>query len=281
MIVSMVVPCYKGNKYLNQINNMAMRNAQNLPDGYTLELVLVNDSPWEIIDRSLFNEEGYSLKVIINKKNSGIHQSRINGIKAASGEYLLMLDQDDLIADDCFACHIKSIGNADLSVSDGYKRNGDGDRAIYGSLKQHKKIDKILWYLYMENRILSPGQCLIKKNSIPKEWSKYIMQENGADDMLLWIMMLSKKATFKPLYKKLYIHVTTGENVSDDDNKMAKSTFEMLDIIKKTGYCNFFLRTILERKIKNDVFYNEKGYDKYLDYRLIEFFRKIKGKSRK
>ena len=160
MLISMIVPCYQGNKYLEKIDRMASANAKMLPEDVSLELVIVNDSPWIELDKSKLSEEEYTLKIIINEKNSGIHKSRANGIKAAAGDYILMLDQDDIITDDCFASHLQTIGNTDVSVSNGYKRNDGIDIKIYKSKKQQLKITKLFWYLYLENRILSPGQCL-------------------------------------------------------------------------------------------------------------------------
>lgn len=280
MLISIIVPFYKGNKYLNQIERMVKANAENLSAKDFLELIIVNDSPSVPFEEHKFSLIGYSLKVVKNEVNSGIHKARVNGIKAASGDYILMLDQDDLIRDNCIASHMKHIGNADVSVSDGYKRNGAINVPIYGSSSQHNKVKRLFWYLYLENRILSPGQCLIKRTAIPEDWCDMIMMENGADDMLLWVIMLDRKASFILNRDYLYVHVFTGENVSNDELKMSKSTYEMLDIMETKSCCSSFIRRILKRKIINDVYYLKHGKDKYIDYRCIEVLRKMLSRTR-
>ena len=44
MDISVIVPFYKGNQYMEQLFGVLRRNAQNAPD-LQIELVLVNDSP--------------------------------------------------------------------------------------------------------------------------------------------------------------------------------------------------------------------------------------------
>lgn len=280
MLVSVIIPFYYGEKYLSRIKEMIINNVENMLSTDSIELILVNDSPNYIINEVEMQSEKYKLKVFVNDTNVGIHQSRINGIRVAEGEYILMLDQDDLISDKCISSQLAKIGNADVIVSNGYKKNQNIDEIIYQSDKQQQKVRKLFWYIYLENRILSPGQCMIKKESIPKIWTKICMKKNGADDMLLWLIMLHKKNIIKTNSECLYTHVSTGENVSNDDLKMADSTFEMLELLKQLNILTLFSRWILKRKIVNDVYYYHNGKDKYLDYKLIELIRRILARSR-
>lgn len=280
MLVSVIVPFYNGEKYLPQIKKMINNNADNMLSTDLIELILVNDSPTHKINEIAMKSERYKLKIIVNDTNSGIHQSRINGIREASGEYILMLDQDDLIEDKCISNQLAAVGNADVIVSNGYKRYQHGDVLIYGSNRQQKKIKKLFWYVYLENRILSPGQCLIKKNAIPTIWTKSSMKVNGADDMFLWLIMLHEKKVFKYNYECLYTHVSTGENISNDDLQMAASTYEMLQLLQQLKILTMFGRWLFKRKIDNDVYFYKNGKDKYLDYKIIEKIRQILSRSR-
>lgn len=88
---SVVVPVYNAQKYLEKCINSVL--TQSFGD---LELILVDDgSPdgsGRICDR--FAEKDNRVKVI-HQQNQGHITARMNGVKAATGEYILFLDSDD------------------------------------------------------------------------------------------------------------------------------------------------------------------------------------------
>lgn len=96
MDVSVIVPFYKGNKYINNILRMVKENVANANE-ITVEVVVVNDSPEIEIQYEKDLVDGYFLNIVRHKKNMGIQQARITGINVAQGKYVLMLDQDDEI----------------------------------------------------------------------------------------------------------------------------------------------------------------------------------------
>ncbi len=185
MDVSVIVPFYKGNKYINNILRMLRENAEEAT-GISIEAIVVNDSPEIsiVVDNALV--EGYELNVIIHEKNSGIQQARITGINAAKGEYILMLDQDD--EGDKEKNAIKSQYNAvkgkDAVVANGYNRDAAGEKtALFKNIHQMKYVNNFPFYFYYGNVIASPGLCMVKKSLIPELWLTNIMTENGADDL--------------------------------------------------------------------------------------------------
>lgn len=53
-------------------------------------------------------------------------------------------------------------------------------------------------YLYGTDMIFSPGQCLIRKAVIPRDWCKRRLTVNGCDDFLLWLLMFHEKEASVP-----------------------------------------------------------------------------------
>lgn len=95
--VSVIIPVYNVGQYIEQ----CIRSIQE-QDYPNVEIVVVNDgSP----DNSLEIIEGLASEderiVVINKENSGVSASRNVGIKASTGEYLMFVDGDDFLAQDC------------------------------------------------------------------------------------------------------------------------------------------------------------------------------------
>lgn len=221
--ISIIVPLYYGSKYLNKINSMVNNNKYELKKSYSnieVELIYVNDSP----DEHIFESD--SMKVYTNKRNLGIHASRICGLHHSTGEYILFLDQDDEIAPNYLLSQIQNIGSADAVVCNGYYCN---QRLIY----EKNKVpiitrDNVFLPKY---RMCSPGQVLIKKNSIPKDWEKMLMTYSGADDFLLWLLMANNNAKFKSNNAILYTHVENGKNASFNFDNMISSLKEMMHYI--------------------------------------------------
>ena len=108
MDVSIIIPIYKGNGYIESLLNKIEKNYQESQK--EIEVIFVNDYPDEEI--IINGQYDFKIEVINNKVNQGIHQTRINGLKKALGKYILFLDQDDEISDffiksQCF--YIKSM----------------------------------------------------------------------------------------------------------------------------------------------------------------------------
>ena len=90
-------------------------------------------------------------------------------------------------------------------------------------------------YIRVRNPIRSPGQCLIRRSSIPEEWFLHPMKKNGSDDLLLWILMLCRKAGFAVTPDCLYTHKYTGSNLSDSSAQIKTSSMEVVDVLQSTG----------------------------------------------
>ena len=145
------------------------------------------------------------------------------------------LDQDDCIGRRCLLSHSLAIGHADVSVGNGYKMRGDKKRVIYANEKKHRLATGIKYYLYAACQIVSPGQCLLRKASIPEDWKTHIIENNGADDLFLWLLMLSRGAKFSMNPELIYTHVDTGKNVSGDKLAMLRSDN---DVVQQLRQCN-------------------------------------------
>ena len=226
MIISIICPLYYGKKYVRKIINMVEENYNivNTKRKVDIELILVNDCNEQIEISSEINRK-FTIKFFQNMKNEGIHYSRIRGLHEARGEYVLFLDQDDDIEPRYILSQIENIGDYDAVVCNGI-HNG---RVIYYSQKMLMNVGKIENYLAGENKIASPGQVLIKRESVPTEWENNVVKANGADDYFLWILMLVQNKKFACDYEILYKHNNTGSNTSDNFQMMEDSVVEVAD----------------------------------------------------
>ena len=93
-LVSVIVPCYKGEKYIKRcLENLL---SQSYPH---LEIIVVIDG---ITDNSAEIATKYPVKTIVFETNRGLSAARNAGIEAASGTYIHFMDIDDEISDDFY-----------------------------------------------------------------------------------------------------------------------------------------------------------------------------------
>lgn len=81
----------------------------------------MNDSPEVEIEQPTTKVE-FEYKVIKHKKNSGIHQARVTGLSYCTGDYVLFLDQDDVLKDNAIVSQMRTIikNKADLVICNAY-----------------------------------------------------------------------------------------------------------------------------------------------------------------
>jgi glycosyltransferase involved in cell wall biosynthesis len=204
---------------------------------HELEVILVNDSPW----KTLQVEEGGKdyIKVITNPENKGIHYSRVAGLKASSGDCIMFLDQDDLIEKDALSQMAESLeaAGADMIIANAKLQQADGSYLDWYRTTEHWNV---VWnlptYLNIGIQIISPGQCLIKKEAIPEFWQENIVRINGSDDYYLWVLMLAAGKRAGLLKKSLYIHNYTGKNLSADTKNTDDSVYDFLELLYDCDY---------------------------------------------
>lgn len=130
--ISVIVPVYNVEYYLSECVDSLL--GQTLKD---IELILVDD---ESSDNSSCICENYAKNdsriTVIHKKNGGLGLARNSGLKCISGEYVIMIDSDDMIKpnnaletlyhvckkdslDACFFCFTRFTENSECFCNDG------------------------------------------------------------------------------------------------------------------------------------------------------------------
>lgn len=248
--ISIITPVYKGNEYLSSLLKFIENSVKGV-DKYQVEWLLVNDFPKEKVKKLDSHVKNLKIRLINNEKNLGIQQARINGIQQCTGKYILLLDQDDKISKDALRIHLRNLVNADVSVTNGYIENKNKKlRKVFSTKSQIKCTTNINYYFYIGDIIVSPGMVMIKKEAIPDIWLEKKLVTNGADDWLLWTLLLAENKKFVVSFNTTYIHTDTGVNTSKNKAQMWKSTEEALEIFRANIHGYSKLCKVFERRIK-------------------------------
>ena len=123
--ITVIVPVYNVEEYIVECIQSILK--QTIID--KIEIIIVNDGTKDDSIGKIKNliDKNDNI-VLINKENGGISSARNEGLKFASGEYVIFIDSDDYIESDYIeALYNEAISNnLDITVS-GYKNNFNGE----------------------------------------------------------------------------------------------------------------------------------------------------------
>lgn len=118
-LISVIVPIYNGEKYLNRcVDSICNQSYKNL------EIILINDgSTDKSIDICKEYEKLDNRIRIIDKKNTGVSNTRNIGIKESTGNYIMFVDCDDYIYQDSCNILMRNLYefSADISIGNLFK----------------------------------------------------------------------------------------------------------------------------------------------------------------
>ena len=111
-LVSVIVPVYNVEQYIDDcLNSIRQQTYTNL------EIIIVEDCSTDNSDASIKPHLiDKRIKVIHHKKNSGLSAARNTGIEAATGEFIMFVDSDDIINPKLIASCLKVMSRTNADV---------------------------------------------------------------------------------------------------------------------------------------------------------------------
>jgi glycosyltransferase involved in cell wall biosynthesis len=184
VMVSIIIPVYNSENYLTECIESVLNQTYS-----NFELILINDgsidSSGEICNyyKSVDNRV-----IVIHQENKGISETRNIGLEIAKGEFILFVDNDDLISPDLLHDNIELLNQTDLDVvkfsinylyidqcgtekevnkyhieSGCYSR--DEIREKYKHLKE-SGVFTFIWNMLIRRSILSDNNIIFDKNAL-------------------------------------------------------------------------------------------------------------------
>lgn len=249
-LVSIVVPVYNSEKYLNKC--LKSIKSQTLND---FECILVDDgsidSSVTICDSFAAEDSRFS---VIHLKNGGVSRARNEGIKKAKGEYIGFVDSDDWIDTEMFEILYRDVKKykAEISICNIYE-----DNAKNGFTEMNPVQAKICMLSDDGFRGYSVNK-LVKREL----FDFYLYDENLKcyEDLVLFFQLFSKCAKViwdaRPLYHYFRHEGSLSTNYIFDTSKQAgisrlkqlmadETDLTVIEAMSKYFFC-YYLETAID-----------------------------------
>jgi glycosyltransferase involved in cell wall biosynthesis len=253
--ISIIMPVYNAAKFLKETINSVMQ--QSFRD---YELIAVNDGSTDNSIEILRGINDRRLK-IIDKKNTGVGDTRNVGLKSAEGDYVCFLDADDSLSQ-WYLQHMYRVveeRNADMVVCNYIPFRGRPTFEAKNITPQPVQSSRTLvrkgvltsaWTKLIKKSTLSGAHILFDKNMTYGEdlffcWKAFLASENVwmTDEALYGYRMTDSGATMKyhaQLYEKY-------KNAFADLKQFSEREHTEMDVFFTTRMPSFILMTVREK----------------------------------
>lgn len=240
-LISVIIPIYKVERYLKKCVDSVLNQ-----DYKNLEIILVDDgSPDncpQICDSYASQD---SRIVVIHKKNGGLSDARNAGLETAHGEYVLFVDSDDWIHENCIRLLHEYCNKYDADIAIGnYKTFGENDEMI-----EQKKI-KVDDY-----EILSAVEAC-KRNCFEVVF------------VTSWGKLIKRKLISNNLFPKGKIH--------EDEFSTYRLLFKSDKIVYTSNQIYYYLLRSTSIMGEKKIFYHKDAIIAYIE--KIKFYEKFEKK---
>ena len=254
-LVSVIVPVYNVEGYLDECLNSIRHQT------YTnLEVLLIEDcstdSSMTVLQAHLSDTR---LKLIQHHKNSGVSAARNTGIEAATGDYLMFVDSDDIIdtrlVAACLNCAVTT--NADL-VTYGFTRFSDGidsieqldfpnDSVLIPNKvgEEYFSLDDFAWLKFIRSKVLKASGIRFLANLYYEDWPFH------------WHLGLSIKNRYQ-LTAALYFYRQRGTSIISSKGR------ELLDIFTVQRHIINLLQQYKTKKLKSVLMSKSRNFNFYV-----------------
>lgn len=164
-MISIIVPVYNAQTYIDQCIKSVLNQSYS-----NFELILINDgSTDDSLEKCRFWETDPRV-IILSTENRGVSSARNLGLQKASGKWILFLDSDDYLPDNCLAQLMALVSTDTQEIIAAYVEKEPENHPI---LHQSVCADAVCrMSLDPVNNQLLPAFYEVKPLSLPSCWAK-------------------------------------------------------------------------------------------------------------
>lgn len=241
-LVSIIIPIYNSQEHLD----ICLKSVFN--QTYTnIEIIAINDGSTDS-SLDILNKYKNSKLKIYNNKNHGVAYTRNYGIKKATGDYLVFIDNDDIIDNDFVEYFINNIENNDVLIGGYVRETYDGNIIFKRNLKKTGPCSPYL-------NLASWGK-MYKTNYI-KDNNIIFFNNKIADDLYFCSKLYNNTKKIKIIEGTKYHWLFNKKSLSNTDSKKLNRTTDLIELLSK---------------IDNDIIFNDNDIKDYFFLRTIIYY---------
>lgn len=168
------------------------------------EVIVVDDGS---TDNSLDIAKSYRIKVI-SQVNKGLPSARNTGLMNAQGDWLLYLDADDILLDNCVETIEKYINNDVDIIAPSFKEFGISNREVVlmdnPTIEDFKEANRIGYF------------SLVRKSKLLEIGGYSPRMIHGYEDYHIWFNLLTRGAKLKTIQDILVLYRTKEHSMIHD-----------------------------------------------------------------
>ena len=207
-LISIIIPVYNWEKYIKRcVDSIIKQTYKNI------EIITIND--WSTDNTlNILNSYKQDCIKVINQKNMGLWPTRNVWIKNATGDYVLFVDADDFLKEDCLETYVKELNKWDYDIIIWWYYKFDW--------KNYKKVN-LKWDLFSQYNHTEPWNRIYKRDFLSENWILFWNLRSN-EDLLFWLETYSKTDNIKFIDDSWYIYFI--ENQESITKTMHKHFFE-------------------------------------------------------
>ncbi|MDA9127599.1 glycosyltransferase [Flavobacteriaceae bacterium] len=249
-LISIVIPCYNDADFIEQAVNSALNQTYS-----NKEIILIDDGSDEKTKAVLKSIEP-KIDLLLVQDNRGQSNARNNGIDAARGEYILVLDSDDYFEPEfCNEASRLISMNPEIKIISCWFRRIQNSKVIDVFKPGGGDIVNFLQY----NQ--APGSVIFRKVDWERVNGYDESMRKGFEDWDFYIRLIQEEGIAHIIPKVMFNYRMRPNSTTSKANKIKYDLLRELYLKHKTLYCKYYDSTInhfLERikreeseKIKN------------------------------
>ncbi|MCM1059365.1 MAG: glycosyltransferase [Eubacterium sp.] len=246
-LISVIMAAYNAERTIEQAAKSVLEQTYG-----NFELLIIDDCSKDntLSIAEKFRENDDRVRIVRNVKNSGVSYSRKRGLEEAKGDWIAILDSDDMWAADKLEkqVHLQKETNGDLLYTGSTFMDFDGNR-IDRYLHAPREIG---YRQLLKQNLISNSSALVRKE-LYSEY--YASGDSMHEDFAVWLGILKSGRTAYGVDEPLLIYRLSKTSKSGNKVKSAKMNWNTYRYMELNIFAAFYYecRYILNglRKYKN------------------------------
>lgn len=265
MKLSIIIPIYNASSFLRECLNSVVNELAG-----DEELILIDDGSKDNSYEICKEYENKNIKIIKNC-NHGVSYTRNEGIKLATGEWVMFVDSDDLMQKGW----MNILNNSIDSESDIIYYFQDCDFVKLNSMSKEELINEIVVNSSYAKYLSTPWARIFKRKLLLENEIKFNDDIVNGEDMLFNIEAVIASCKYKFVNQSIYkYHCNQNSATHKFNPKMFKSDLvfqkRLLEILRISEFAEDYIKRLSNYCIKNAIYTLSNNFSRQNKYRLFK-----------